>query len=73
VVKPATPPSGTTDVATGAAAPEKKWDGVQRDTLVKGEIADINNMIYIVGETVADSDVVYFTNMADSTPTSTAK
>jgi len=61
--EPPAPPPGPEGTGSGSAAPDKKWDGVQRDTLVKGETADINNMIYIVGETVADSDVVYFTNM----------
>ena len=36
--EPATPTPATTDVEPGAAKPEKKWDGVQRDTLVNGEL-----------------------------------
>jgi peptide/nickel transport system substrate-binding protein len=57
------PPALTNTATPANAPPEKTWDGVQRDTFVKGEIADTNNMVYIVGESVSDQDVVYFTNM----------
>ena len=62
--EPATEKPAHTDVAPGAAAPAKTWDGVQRDTLVKGALTDVNNMIYIVGESLSDQEVVYLTNVS---------
>jgi peptide/nickel transport system substrate-binding protein len=61
--EPATPEPATTNMAPGAAAPEKKWDGVPRDTLVRADLADANNMIYIVGESLSDSEMISFLNV----------
>ncbi len=61
--EPAQQTPALTDVATpDKSAPAKTWDGVQRDTLVYAELSDTNNMLYIVAETVADSNVITFTN-----------
>jgi peptide/nickel transport system substrate-binding protein len=61
--EPATEKPAHTDLAPGAAAPEMKWDGVPRDTLVRGMLTDVNNMIYIVGESLSDQETIYLTNV----------
>ena len=56
-------PALTNTKAPDGGAPGMTWDGVPRDTLVRGMLADVNNMIYIVGESLSDQETIYLTNI----------